>query len=240
MLTNDHGKRLIKELEAARNGRMLQDVFTDFVRMSALAIESPLTRGEQHRDIEDEFSHIRAGYTDEQYEHIRTALAIVVDALEDRRVEFLGTVLEEIGASNVRNGQFFTPPDLAALCARVVTEHIADDYEPGKVMRLNDPSCGACVTLIAGGEEMRAKGVRQRDIYIEAGDIDRRALDIGYIELSLLGYAAEVKHQDALTMEQLSRTRYTPGFFLHGFPMRGVFANPPFAEHGKECVNVEH
>ena len=220
MLTNDHGKRLIKELEAARNGRMLQDVFTDFVRMSALAIESPLTRGEQHRDIEDEFAHIRAGYNDEQYEHIRTALAIVVDALEERRVEFLGTVLEEIGASNVRNGQFFTPPAVGRAMAELTGADLG--YTPGKPITVADIAGGSGVLLIEQAEALLKRGIPMGDILVLHGDIDARSCDIAYVQFTMLGYPAIVCHQDGLTGEFYREPMYTLGYYRHCFPMRGI------------------
>ena len=52
------------------------------------------------------------------------------------------------------------------------------------------------------------------------GDIDARACDIAFIELSLLGYAARIDHQDALTLKRYSRPRWTVGYYLHGTQWR--------------------
>ena len=57
-----------------------------------------------------------------------------------------------------------------------------------------------------------------------AGDIDGRACDISYVQLSLLGYAAVVQHMDALSQRRISPDRYTPGYYLHCMPMRRVAA----------------
>ena len=47
-----------------------------------------------------------------------------------------------------------------------------------------------------------------------------------HVRTALLGYPAIVQHADALAMKRLSRDRYTPGYFLHRFPMRrGTFAS---------------
>jgi hypothetical protein len=45
-----------------------------------------------------------------------------------------------------------------------------------------------------------------------------------YVQLSLLGYAGVVYHMDALTLKMFGEPRYTPGWYLHAFPMRGVAA----------------
>ena len=52
---------------------------------------------------------------------------------------------------------------------------------------------------------------------------------MSYVELSLLGYAAVVRHEYALTRQVLSRPRFTPGYFLHGFPMRVYKLGKPVA-----------
>ena len=78
--------------------------------------------------------------------------------------------------------------------------------------------------LIEGAEKLLADGVRQSDLVLVAGDIDGRACDISYIQLSLLGYAACVQHMDALSQRRISPDRYTPGWYLHSMPMRGVKA----------------
>ena len=98
--------------------------------------------------------------------------------------------------------------------------------EDDGIVRLNDPCCGCGVLVIQGAEAFLAKGWRQADVLIDAGDIDGRALDMCYVQLSLLGYAAVVRHQNALTRQYLgpSPVRYTPGWYLHGFPMRGIAA----------------
>ena len=57
-----------------------------------------------------------------------------------------------------------------------------------------------------------------------AGDIDGRACDISYVQLALLGYAAVVQHMAALAQRGISPDRYTPGYYLHGMPMRRIAA----------------
>ena len=74
--------------------------------------------------------------------------------------------------------------------------------------------------LIEGAEKLLADGVNKADILVLAGDIDHRACDISYVQLSLLGYAAVVQHMDALAQRRISPDRFTPGYYLHCMPMR--------------------
>ena len=219
---DDLKKEFIKEVTAAARSRFVVDVFADMVRTWALAIESPLSLSVRHKAVEDEYAQIRSLYTDEEFSHFPIALALVQMALEKHREDFLGHALEALGAANTRNGQFLTPVDVARFMAKVGCQGI--EYTPGKIISLSDPSCGSSVLLIEGAEKLLADGVRQADILIQAGDIDGRACDISYVQLSLLGYAAVVQHMDALAMRRISPDRFTPGYYLHCMPMRRVAA----------------
>ncbi len=219
----DLKKEFIKEVTAAARSRFVVDVFADMVRSWALALESPLAIDADRRNaIEGEYAQIRETYSAEEFVHFPAALTLVYLALERKREDFLGHALEALGAANTRNGQFLTPVCVSRFMAKIGCQGI--EYKPGEVIRLSDPSCGSSVLLIEGAEKMLADGVRQADLVLIAGDIDRRACDISYVQLSLLGYAACVQHMDALAQRRLSPDRYTPGWYLHSMPMRGVKA----------------
>ena len=217
----DFKRDFLREVEAASGKRFVVEVFADMVRAFAIAIESPLTFGGRREHLEAEYEQIRGRYDADEFAHFPRAFAIVAAALEEKREDFLGHALEHLGASNTRNGQFLTPVSVSRLCARFsATKPL--DYEPGNIVKINDPACGTSVLLIEGAENLIAEGVRQADVLVIAGDIDARACDASYVQLSLLGYPAIVQHADALAMKRIFPDRYTPGFYLHSMPMRGV------------------
>jgi hypothetical protein len=53
-------------------------------------------------------------------------------------------------------------------------------------------------------------------------DIDPKAADMAYIQLSLLGIPAEVITGNTLSME-FSRTRFTPVYYLNDWPEKFAF-----------------
>lgn len=207
-------------VERAAGHRRQPEVFADAVRCMAIALESPLVFGDRRRHIEAEYEQIRARYSADEFAHFPRAFAIVQNALELRREDFLGHALEHIGAANTRNGQFLTPVCVSRMMARASCANAPEGYKRGDIVKLSDPACGSSVLLIEGAEALRAAGVAQGDVFIHAGDIDGRACDISYIQLSLLGYPAIVQHADALAMKRISPDRYTVGYFLHRYPMR--------------------
>lgn len=219
-MTQDLKKDFIKEVTAAAKVRRAAEVYADMVRAMALSIEGTFMFGDRCGEIEKEYAAIRERYTDEEFRHFFAAFRIVTEALERAREDFLGHALENLGAANTRNGQFLTPICVSRLMATINAAAKPPDYEPGHIVRLNDPACGTSVLLIEGAEALVAKGVRQADVLVIAGDIDGRACDASYVQLSLLGYPAIVQHMDALAQRRISPDRYTPGYFLHGMPMR--------------------
>ena len=221
-MLNERHKEFIKLIEGAARSRSMVDVFGDAVHLMAQALWKPCIIDKAEADeVEADWQRTRDRFTDEEYQNICKAFAVVADALADSREEFLGVVLEHIGASNTRNGQFLTPECVARMMAECLTPNVADMHKAGEIISISDPSCGASVLLIEQAERLRERGIPQGDIFVVAGDIDRRACDMSYIELSLLGYAARVDHMDALAMKEYSKPRYTVGYFVHGFPMRG-------------------
>ena len=214
---DQYRKDFIRELTAMSARHNIITVFGDAVGMMAasLAKVTAFDRAASER----EYQTIADRYTKEEMAHLPKMMAAVVEALDLRRESFLGPILEEVGAANQHNGQFLTPASVATMMAEVNM----GDYEhtPGKVVKIEDPACGAGVTLIAQAEMLvQKKHVPQRDIFLIGGDIDKRAVDMTFVELTLLGYAARVDHMNALSMEVLSPARYTLGYYLHGIQWR--------------------
>ncbi len=221
-------KAFIKEVTAAAGKSFVVNVFADMVRAMAISIESAMLLDEKRKgEIEEEYARIKAAYDEDDFAHFYAAFAIVFEALEKHREDFLGHALEALGAANTRNGQFLTPVHISRLMARMTNKGI--DYKPGQIITLSDPACGSSVLLIEGAEALMEEGVQQGDILLLAGDVDSRACDISYVQLSLLGYPAVVQHADALSMKRLSPDRYTPGWFLHCMPMRRPFRAAAFS-----------
>lgn len=218
-MRSEYSKAFIKELGQVSYRTSMTDVFSDFVKIFSLEMElSTVLKSEDINRVKDLHAGLVGKYSAEDRKHFGNMSFIVNEALTAKRESFLGPVLEEIGAANKTNGQFLTPNCLAKVMADV---NIGDEpVEPGKIVDVCDPACGAGVTLIAQGEEMLQRGYRQADILLTGVDIDGRACDITYIELTLLGYAGIVLHGNALSMEKFSPDRYTFGYFLHGMPMR--------------------
>lgn len=214
----DRKNEFIRLIEGAARRTSVMDAFGDAVHLMALSLWAPLAPN--RAAVEADYGATRRKYADGDLDAFARALKLVVEELEETRKEFLGAILERIGAANKAGGQFLTPRAVGAAMAMAEADECARGHVPGKVIRIGDMACGASVLLVEMAERLIACGVPKRDILVIAGDVDQRACDMSYVELTLLGYAAKVEHRDALAASDYSPPRYTAGYFLHSMPLR--------------------
>lgn len=222
-MLNDKQKAFIGEIESMSQSYSIHDKFRDAVRCMAIALHGPvIVDKKEFQSGEDEYKTYVEKYGADGMTHMAQAFGIVAEALEAKREDFLGNVLESIGAANSHAGQFLTPKHVARLMAEI-SMPLGDGkkHVDGEIVTINDPTCGASVLMIEGAEELiQNQKVAQRDVLIYAEDLDYNAFNMSYVQLSLLGYAAQVTRMDSLSNTVYEGPWFTPGYFLHAMPMR--------------------
>ena len=216
-MTNEEFIRMVVKLSGAYSP--LQ-VFQDACRMIALAIHSALLCFDPaaKERAEREYAELVEKYGKENEAAFAQLFRAVAEKLEVTRTDFLGGVMERMGATNKGTSQFLTPRHLAHFMGMVAFE--GKKPVPGEIVYLSDPCCGAGVLLIVGANAFIDAGGRQGDILIRAEDLDYNAFNSAFVQLSLLGFAAVVTRMDSLSREVFEGPWYTPGYFLHAMPMR--------------------
>ena len=97
---------------------------------------------------------------------------------------------------------------------------VRDTIRREGIATVSDPACGAAGMLIAYAECLLEADINpSMHMFGSCIDIDPVAADMAFIQLSLLGIAAEVVTGNTLTM-QIRRVRYTPVFYLNDFEKR--------------------
>ena len=109
---------------------------------------------------------------------------------------------------------------VAEFMARVTVGENAKTVQ-NEILTICDPCCGSGVMSLAALDVLQRKSVNYvRNVFIECSDIDIRCVHMAYLQLSLAGVPAIIKHQNTLTMETWDVWK-TPAFIFH----TPVFAN---------------
>ena len=210
----DYLKEFISKLQNLDHSKRVDNVFQDFLKLSAYAIAQPFYRSPE---IEKNYLDIINKYTKKQAEEFSKLLAFLVMALEEKHQDFLGCVYMKLNLGNVATGQFFTPYHVSKMMAEICFVDIEKQLEEKDFITLAEPCCGSGRMIIAYAETLKEHGYNyQNQLFVEAIDIDEMCFMMTYIQLSLLGVGARVMHGDSLAW-QFQQILYTPFYFVNGF-----------------------
>lgn len=131
--------------------------------------------------------------------------------------DYLGEIYMNSNTQNKKTGQFFTPYHLSKATATLSIDKntIKDIITQNKVLTLLEPSCGSGGMIVAAIELLSNKYDFNyaSNLFVNATDIDKRCVHMTYLQLSLLGVPAVVKHGDALTLD-IWDTWFTPSYLM--------------------------
>ena len=192
----------IREFQRLAPHRHRYEVFRDFVHMSAFSLANawPYTRSES---IEAEFETIKAKYTAEEFTGFTRLLALLRELLEPEPRDILGQLYMSLELGNDHTGQFFTPPEVSEMMARMMVSSEGDPLRGKPFVTLSEPACGAGGMVLAFVKIMiEAKLNPMHRLWVHAQDVDRTAALMCYIQLSLWGVPAAVVVGNTLANEQ--------------------------------------
>ncbi|EGC2886799.1 N-6 DNA methylase [Salmonella enterica] len=193
------------------------EVFSDF--LSLVASELDIARIRTPESMEH-CRKICARYEATDIANMQEMFCLMVCALEAKFHDFLGAIFMELELGDNFRGQYFTPYSVQCLIARMLIPGIQETIRREGIVTVSDPASGAAGMLIAYAECLLESDINpSMHMFGSCIDIDPVAADMAFIQLSLLGIAAEVVTGNTLTM-QFNRVRYTPVYYLNGFEKR--------------------
>lgn len=226
-------KEFIKLFNNLTHKHSSREVWKDFVTVFACAISNTVDK--TYFD-EREKLYLQAINKYDENERIifPELVAQTVLALEKNpEQDFLGNIYTNLGLGSKSTSQFFTPYHICKLMAEMTLGNIAVEVREKGYISINDPTCGAGATLIAGINTARKHLEKehlnfQNHILIVAQDIDFTVAMMCYIQISLLGVAGYVKVGNSLTdpiCENDTDENYwfTPMFFSPVWNARRIF-----------------
>ena len=193
------------------------EVFSDFLSLAASELDMARIRAPES------IEHCRkicARYEASDIANMQEMFCMMVCALEAKFHDFLGAIFMVLELGDNFRGQYFTPYPVQSLMARMLMPGVRDTIRREGIATVSDPACGAAGMLIAYAECLLEADINpSMHMFGSCIDIDPVAADMAFIQLYVLGIAAEVVTGNTLTM-QIRRVRYTPVYYLNEFEKR--------------------
>lgn len=193
------------------------EVFSDFLSLAASELDMARIRAPES------IEHCRkicARYEASDIAKMQEMFCMMVCALDAKFHDFLGAIFMVLELGDNFRGQYFTPYPVQSLMARMLMPGVRDTIRREGIATVSDPACGAAGMLIAYAECLLEADINpSMHMFGSCIDIDPVAADMAFIQLYVLGIAAEVVTGNTLTM-QIRRVRYTPVYYLNEFEKR--------------------
>lgn len=190
-------KDIIKKINEIAGKYSAYEVFSDWIRCTALAISNScnLFQDEVWKQREEEYIATMKKYQLKERQMLVEMSAMLVETFEDYVSDILGEIYMESGMGSKAAGQFFTPFHVSLACAKMSLEGL----ELNEKIRLNEPSCGGGGMIIATAVALQERGIdHQRVLEVVAQDLDWKGVYMCYVQLSLLGISAICVQGDTL------------------------------------------
>jgi hypothetical protein len=228
--TAGHKGEIIKAMRGLSHRHDLWSVFSDFVEIGAISIANTADRSNpQWQQREDRYMQIIKGYTPEEQAEFPRMLYHLVEALACGMDDVLGEVFMELELGNKWTGQFFTPYEVCQLMARMTAGDLKPFIEQQGFVTVNEPACGGGAMIIAMADELHSQGINyQQCMHVTAQDLDLKAVQMAYLQFSLLHIPAIVIHGNTLALEERSHWN-TPAHIMGGWEWKLRIKRKPMA-----------
>lgn len=214
---SDIHDRFVKAFHNTAAHKNSWDVFRDFINLAARELDLPRIRSP--KNIE-ESQAICARYGQKEIDGFHTLFNLLCEALTTERSDFLGRVYMSLEIGNSRSGQYFSPVSIQRLMAQLNGADISEQLRKQPFIELSEPTAGSGGFIIEYAELMRGQGHNvSQQLVVQAIDIDPVAADMTFVQLSLLGIAAEVITGNTLTLDVYDR-RFTPIYYAENWTKR--------------------
>ena len=235
---------IVKDIDSCTYQVDKHKFVSDLFECGAIAISEQVDRFNRD-EREERYMQIIKNYKPAQQKSLAEIFAKIYALLSsvvyDNGVfnDYLGEIFMRCNLGRKAAGQFFTPYNVSSLMARCLldSDRLKKKAEKGKIISINDPACGGGGMLIAALEVLRSFGINYaRDCFIEANDIDIRCVHMTYLQLSLAGAPAIVRHQDTFSRDCWS-VWYTPAYlfqYLRFHKFDNPYDNPKFQQRRQQ------
>lgn len=223
----------LRTFAATGRHRHRYEVFRDFVTVSAFALHNRVHLVES---LEEEYRVIMGRYPREEIAQFQKLFALLVEILDVEPWDALGQLYMELGIQNENVGQFFTPPELSELMARLAHGDSLKDLGGKPFITVSEPACGAGGMILAFTKVFIEAGHNPAErMWVECRDIDRTAALMCYVQLALWAVPGVVIVGNTIQLEA-REVYYTPMHYLNRWDDR--FALQRTIEAMRELIST--
>jgi len=212
-------EEIMKRIKSAVYRVDTHQLISDVFECGAIAISNQVDLL-QRDEREERYKKIMEKYQPQERELLAEIFGMIFALLSSvvydngRFDDYLGELFMRCNQGNSNAGQYFTPYHVSSCMAKMsIGDEVKEKAERNEILTVNDPCCGGGGLLIAALDVLKNEyNINYaRNCFIEAGDIDIRCVHMTYLQLSLAGVPAIIKHQNTITRELWSVWR-TPAY----------------------------
>lgn len=203
----DYAGMFIKRLLELDRSKNAYEKFRDFCELAFCAYAKPIMLGlegkEEAERLESRYMDIVATYRNK--DTIRAypeMLAWVIQGVNQRGQDFLGSVASQAEFLDSRNGQFFTPYQISRLAAEMTMGDVSEQIKEKGYITLQEPASGAGGMILAAADTMERQGFNPSEhLLVHATDISPMCFHMTYLQLTFRNIPAQVVHGNTLSLE---------------------------------------
>lgn len=223
--TKQRKKAIIKGLISLSRKSSVWQVFSDWVAIMALLISNIFDpTHKEHREAE--MVTVGNRYTIEEAKvllglFVELTKIIISNVESHRYIDILGEMYMELGLASEKNGQYFTPVEIASVMGRIAIDSSRQaELTSKKFITISEPTSGSGAMLLGTVQAASEMGINPAcEVAALAVDTDIRCIHMCYIQMSLYGIPAVVQHGDSLSLQEWSRW-YTPTYIVDDWVWR--------------------
>lgn len=205
-MDNNH-QELVKHFREFSSVYRINDIFRDFIELSAIALINQHVFDERWNERENRYHEIRQKYTEDDFRRFPKILAALITAVSESKRQgtfddVLGRLYMDLNLGNPNSGQYFTPYSISKLMSGLIAQDLPEKLDTQTFVSVFEPACGSGANLIAFAEQVRQLGYIPAQRMAAIGiDIDILCVWMCFIQCQLYRIPAKIVHGDSLTRE---------------------------------------
>ncbi|HII3840003.1 TPA: N-6 DNA methylase [Pasteurella multocida] len=210
----DFEKKFISLFKSIAPHYRRSEVFYDFITIFALEFYLILYGSKADDSLKQRYQTAVGHYTEDEAQDMSRLFNLIVEALEHKTYDFLGSIFMELNLGEQYKAQYFTPSHIAHFMAVITLSDCHNLIKRRGFLTLQEPTCGSGVMIIEAYNYLRKENINpQQQMWVQARDLDLTAALMCYIQMTLLHIPGEVIIGNTLTNE-VNYHLYTPAHIL--------------------------